>query len=218
MTPALARFIGLWVGDGHFYVKEDGHQYEVGWTQKEPERCQEFAQLLRDLFGVEPHFSEPEDHAGAVLIGCRALVRWLKEVAGLKAGAGDKAIPECVLRSTRECLRACLLGLWETDGTVRENGSNWAMFATCSETLARQVQTVLLAFGIVSSLKRAPADWEVRVYGRNVNLLAELLPPLRDRFTVGAERQAKAAPNVDVIPFIKPRMRQLYCRAATARN
>src|SRR5262249_53478951 len=122
-------------------------------------------------------------------------------------------IPDCVLRSTRECVRACLQGLWETDGTVRENGSNWAMFATCSETLARQVQTVLLAFGIVSSVKKAPSDWEVRVYGQNVNLLVELLPSLRGRFTVGAERHTKALPNVDVIPFIKPRLRQLYVRA-----
>jgi len=213
LTPELAYFIGLWVGDGHFYENEAGHQYELGWTQKEPERRERFAGLLRDLFGVQPRITEPRDHAGAVLVGSRALIRWLKDVVGLAGGARNKAIPDCVLRSTRESVRACLQGLWETDGTIRENGSNWAMFATCSETLARQVHMLLLAFGIVSSLKRCPSDWEVRVYGGNVNLLVELLPSLRARFTVGAELKTTALPNVDVIPFVKPKMRALYLRA-----
>ena len=105
-----------------------------------------------------------------------------------------------------QTVRACLQGLWETDGTVRHNDSNWAMFATCSETLARQVHTILLAFGIVSSLKQCAHDWEVRVYGQNVNLLLELLPSLRERFTVGEEQCLTALPNVDVIPHIKPRI------------
>ena len=87
--------------------------------------------------------------------------------------------------ATRECLLACLEGLWQTDGTVRSNGSNWAMFATCSDTLARQVHTSLLAFGVVASLKLCASNWEVRVYGANVNRLVELLPSLRSRFTVG---------------------------------
>jgi predicted Ser/Thr protein kinase len=214
MTPTLARFLGLWIGDGHFYVNEAAHHYELGWTQKEPERREEFAGLLRDLFDVEARITQPADRAGAVLVGNRALVGWLQQVVGLKAGARQKAIPDCVLHSTRDCVRACLEGLWETDGTIRENGSNWAMFATCSATLARQVQTVLLAFGIVSSLKDAGPDWEVRVYGQNVNRLVELLPSLRRRFTVGTELRAKSAPNVDVLPFIKPKLRTIYQRAS----
>jgi hypothetical protein len=214
ITPALAQFIGLWLGDGHFYVNEAGHQYELGWTQQEPERREMFIGLLDQLFGVQARVSQPPGHAAQVLVGCRALVTWLQEVVGLKGGAVNKSIPTCVLRSTRESMRSCLEGLWQTDGTIREQGgSNWAMFATCSETLARQVHTLLIAFGIVSSLKRTPNNWEVRVYGQNVNLLIELLPSLRQRFTVGAEAQATPLPNVDVLPFLKPRLRGLYQRA-----
>ncbi len=213
VSPDLAYLLGLWIGDGHLYVNADNYQYEFGWTQQEPARRAKFAQLLTDLFGVQPRITQPEGHAGQVLVGCRSLIRWLREFVGLKDGAVNKAIPACILSSTRECVRTCLQGLWETDGTVRENGSNWAMFATCSETLARQVHTILLAFGIVSSLKKCPSDWEVRVYGRNVNKLVELLPSLRERFTVGAERDAKAAPNIDVVPFVKPRLKAIYQRA-----
>ncbi|MBV9124860.1 MAG: hypothetical protein JO112_16010, partial [Planctomycetes bacterium] len=214
VTPALARFIGLWVGDGHYYINEPSYQYELGWTQQEPERREQYIRLLEELFGVQARVVQPEGHSVQVLVGCKALVQWLREVVGLKGGACDKAIPSCILRSSREAVRACLEGLWETDGTIRENGSNWAMFATCSETLARQVHTLLLAFGIVSSLKRTVHDWEVRVYGHNVNLLVELLPALQQRFTVGAEKVAVPLPNVDVIPFLKPRLRAIYQRAA----
>jgi len=213
MTPDLAHFLGLWIGDGHFYINEERHQYELVWTQKEPERRELFANLLVSLFGLNPRNFERREHAGAVQIGSRSLVKWLQEVVGLKSGAFHKAIPDCVLQSTRESQIACLRGLWETDGTIRENGSNWAMFATCSETLARQVHTLLLGFGIVSSLKKAPSDWEVRIYGENVNRLVEIVPSLRDRFTVGEEKTTTAAPNVDVIPFIKPKLRTLYQRA-----
>ncbi len=213
MTPRLAYLLGLWIGDGHFFVKPEEHVYEFGWTQKEDDRRSMFAGLLQELFGVQSRITQAKDHAGCVLVGSRALILWLRGVVGLKDGACNKTIPECILRSTRESLRACLQGLWETDGTIRENGSNWAMFATCSEVLARQVQTVLLAFGIVSSLKKCPSDWEVRVYGQNVNRLVELLPSLKERFTVGSERIAKPAPNVDVVPFLKPRLRSLYQRA-----
>ena len=213
MTPKLAYLLGLWIGDGHFFVKPEEHVYELGWTQKETDRQAMFAGLLAEIFGVQARITCPRDHAGAVLVGSKALISWLREVVGLKDGARSKAIPECILRSTRECIRACLQGLWETDGTIRCNGSNWAMFATCSELLARQVQTVLLAFGIVSSLKKCPSDWEVRLYGQNVNRLVELLPSLKDRFTVGSECTAKPSPNVDVVPFLKLRLRSLYQRA-----
>ncbi|HTU93732.1 MAG TPA: LAGLIDADG family homing endonuclease [Gemmataceae bacterium] len=213
LTPQLAYFLGLWIGDGHFFVKPEENVYELGWTQKETDRQAMFAELLAELFGVQARITCPRDHAGCVLVGSRALVSWLREVVGLKDGARAKAIPDCILRSTRESLRVCLQGLWETDGTIRSNGSNWAMFATCSEVLARQVQTVLLAFGIVSLLKKCPSDWEVRLYGQNVNRLVELLPSLKERFTVGSECFAKPAPNVDVVPFLKPRLRALYQRA-----
>jgi hypothetical protein len=160
MTPALARFLGLWIGDGHFYVVPEKHQYELGWTQKEPERRAEFVRLLADLFGVSARDEEREGHAGVVRVGSRALVRWLQEVVGVKAGARSKEIPEAVLRSSRPTVLACLQGLWETDGTIRcrEDGSNWAMFATCSETLARQVHLCLLAFGVVAPQPRGPED------------------------------------------------------------
>ena len=46
MTPELGYLLGLWIGDGHFYIKEESHQYEFGWTQKEPERRLAYAQLV----------------------------------------------------------------------------------------------------------------------------------------------------------------------------
>jgi serine protein kinase len=215
VTPELGRLLGLWIGDGHFFIRKEEHIHEFGWTQKAPEGRDEFCSLLRNLFGVEARNIVRENHAGQVLIGSRALVSWLQEVVGLKAGARSKAIPDVILRSSRETLLACLRGLWETDGTIRcrEDGSNWAMFATCSDTLARQVHLVLLALGVVASLVKAPSDWEVRVYGQNVNKLVELIPSLGSRFTVGQENHARPAPNVDVIPHIKPKLKGVYQRA-----
>src|SRR5262249_16696313 len=108
MTPDLAHFLGLWIGDGHYYVKEEKHQYELGWTKKDPERQEMFLRLLDHLFGLQGRLADRGDHAGTVLVGCRNLVKWLQEVIGLQGGAVNKAIPEFILRSSRECVRACL--------------------------------------------------------------------------------------------------------------
>jgi serine protein kinase len=210
MSPALARIVGLWVGDGHISINLEHHQYEFGYTQMEPERRAEFADLVRAVFGIEMHSNDR-----CIRVSCRALVEWFQGPLGAKIGARAKAVPDAILRSTRECVLACLQGLWETDGCVRQriDGTNWAMFATCSETLARQVQTMLLALGVVASLKQCPSDWEVRIYGANVNRLNELLPDLRQRFAVGSESNLTAAPNVDTVPHIKPLLRGVYQRA-----
>ncbi len=215
MSPSLAYLLGLWIGDGHFYINPEGHQYEFAWTQMESAPRERFAALVSELFGLQMRTTLRDGVPRGVAVGSRALVEWLQQVVDLQGGAANKAIPTSILTSTRESLLACLQGLWETDGTIRANGtSNWAMFATCSETLARQVHTALLAFGVVASLKRAPSDWEVRVYGQNVNRLVELLPSLKGRFTVGSEQHTRALPNVDVIPHIKPKLRELFRRAS----
>lgn len=221
MSPELAYFLGLWIGDGHFYINSKTHQYALGWTQRELESLREFLGLLETLFGVKGRITKRHGMEIGIAVGSRRLVSWLQEIVGLKAGARSKEIPTCVLKSSRACVLKYLEGLWKTDGTIRNNGSNWAMFVTCSPVLARQVQQILLALGVVSSRKKVKTAcegyFEVRVYGQNVNRLLEWLPNLSERFTVGSEGRLKAAPNVDIVPFVKPKLRALY-RAAFNRE
>jgi len=211
ITPELGYFFGLWIGDGHYSINKENAHYEFGWTQKEPDRLESFKRMFKENFSLE--FNEtPHNNTTVLRISSRKLVEWLHKSAGLRGKSSTKKIPDCILKSTKETIVACLRGLWETDGNIRSNhGSNTAFFCTNSFELASQVQRLLLSFGIVSSLQKAVSDmYSVLVYGKNVNLLCELIPQLKGRFTTGQLAELKSAPNADILPNIKPLMVAIY--------
>jgi PBSX family phage terminase large subunit len=80
--------------------------------------------------------------------------------------AHEKTFPEAILNSPKPVIRAFLQGLYDTDGTVCRQGR--PSFCSSSEPLARDVQQVLLAFGIASSLVFRPNDkrgaWLLHVF------------------------------------------------------
>jgi phosphate starvation-inducible protein PhoH/intein/homing endonuclease len=73
---------------------------------------------------------------------------------GMSAGkAGEKHVPEAVLRAPREIVVAYLQGLFDADGTV-ERWAGYPSLCSASKRLIDEVQTVLLNFGVLAS-KRA---------------------------------------------------------------
>jgi replicative DNA helicase len=90
------------------------------------------------------------------------LARWLGELGLLGRKAREKFIPDVVFTLTRDEL-ACLLNrLFATDGwaTVLASEQVQLGFASTSERLARQVQHLLLRFGVIASLRRRLVRYE----------------------------------------------------------
>jgi len=77
------------------------------------------------------------------------------QALGLSGRSAQRQIPEIILRSPRSVAAAFLRGLFEGDGAVEKSGrSLLRLNLTASNRLMlRQVQTLLLRFGIVASLK-----------------------------------------------------------------
>ncbi len=82
------------------------------------------------------------------------LRRWLEELGVWGRRAGEKLVPEVVFRSPRAELALFLNRLFATDGwaTVLASGQAQLGYCTVSERLARQVQHLLLRFGVVAAL------------------------------------------------------------------
>ena len=69
---------------------------------------------------------------------------------GLSNGkAATKCVPQAILTAPQKIVTAFLSGLFDADGTVEKRDGN-ITFSTISEKLARQVQIILLNFGIVA--------------------------------------------------------------------
>ena len=147
MTPELAEFLGYFMGDG--YVHDD-----VGIKLVVESDAEELDTYLRELgeslFGVEPTV-EDRDTRHVLVFGGRHLPQYFEDNGWKKAdgntgeGAASAFVPEEVLAGEEAVAKAFLRGLFEADGTA----SRKVELSTVSETLADQVQTLLLSLGIV---------------------------------------------------------------------
>ncbi len=83
------------------------------------------------------------------------LSRWLRMLGLWDKNAHQKTVPDVVFTLGRSQLAMFLNRLFATDGwaSVLTSGQSQLGFATVSERLARQVQHLLLRFGVIAALK-----------------------------------------------------------------
>jgi len=88
--------------------------------------------------------------------GPNVFTRWLTELGLMGRDAHEKFVPDIVFRAPEAELGAFLNRLFATDGWVStwRSGQVQVGFCSCSERLARQVQHLLLRFGVIASLRR----------------------------------------------------------------
>lgn len=91
-----------------------------------------------------------------------ALTIWLKELGIWGKNAHDKTIPPLVFALQPSLIALFLNRLFATDGwaTVLASGQAQLGYATVSETLARQLQHLLLRFGAIAALKRRSVKYK----------------------------------------------------------
>ncbi len=106
--------------------------------------------------GVEAEVLAPGGLARLQARRRNGLTQWLQELGLMGHGAATKTIPPQVFRLEKEQVRLFLSRLLATDGwvSVLASGQVQAGYASVSERLARQVQHLLLRFGVLAALKR----------------------------------------------------------------
>lgn len=75
---------------------------------------------------------------------------WRSVGLDLTAKATGKALPDSLFSCSKNVVRECLRGMFDGDGCAHRNGR--VTYATASITLAKQLQTLLLNFGVVASI------------------------------------------------------------------
>jgi replicative DNA helicase len=103
--------------------------------------------------GVESEFA---DIAFARKNAPNALATWLDGFGLWGVGAKGKFVPRTVFKAPKEEVALFLNRLFATDGwaTVLASGQAQIGYSTVSERLARQIQHLLLRFGVVAALKK----------------------------------------------------------------
>ncbi len=126
--------------------------WQRGKTVPSPELIDNLCRVLE----VEPAALGLEDGASARRNIANPLTLWLREMGLMGRDAHAKQVPAPVFRLPRAQLAQFLNRLFATDGwaTVLASGQSQLGYATVSERLARQVQHLLLRFGVIAKLRQ----------------------------------------------------------------
>ncbi len=206
LTPTLAYWLGLLVGDGTLT-----YRYAINFSNKDPFLIEEFCRLSEELFGYRPcRKASGKDF----VITSLQIRQWLARNGLDYVSAERKRVPDPILQAPRECVVAFLQGLFDTDGYASAKYGN-VFLNTASEQLAREVHLLLLNFGIIASRRtkiiRGKPYYEIAIYGENAILFHQLIGFKLPRKQVRRENaSSQRFPNVGGIPYLESALRQTY--------
>jgi replicative DNA helicase len=163
MTPAELGLLGHLIGDGCTLPK-----HAIQYTTKDPTLAEHVVGLANELFGdsIRPRihhertwiqvYFPPTRH---LTHGVRNPIRvWLEELGAFGYRSCEKRIPSKVFQQSLLGVAWFLRHLWATDGCVHlsHGVAHYAnvYYASSSEGLARDVQSLLLRIGINARISR----------------------------------------------------------------
>ena len=170
---------------------------------------------LELVFGDELMACLPDGRESAAKNAPNALTRWLKTLGLWGQGAHTKFVPEPVFCLPKNQLALFINRLFTTDGwaTVLTSGQPQLGYATVSERLSRQVQHLLLRFGVIAKrrqrrIKRLEGEsviWQlditdaesIAIFASEIGIFAKESALSR---VLGALQGRRRQTNCDLIP------------------
>jgi stage V sporulation protein R len=180
LDEEFAYLLGYFVGDGNF--TKSG----IGFTTGDAEIVERLTSLLRG-WGCNPRVKYDLQNNRArwrIAVHSRTL-RELLIAIGLspERKARQKIVPPIVLQSPREVVAAFLRGYFDADAYA---GSAGVILSSASESLIRTVQTILLNFGVLSSISPPQQGvYQLAIRGASARVFAE-------KVGFGLKRKAEA--------------------------
>ena len=155
----VAEYVGLMLGDGSVSCGRDGRPIATLTVDPEHERgvAERMAAVVNrfDRQRGEVHCTD-RDTAVAVATCAESVTTLLARYAVLDEGSACKRLTADGLRLDRATTAAVLRGVFTADGTVADYGkkSQYVALDSTSEELLKQVQVLLLGFGIKAKIYR----------------------------------------------------------------
>ncbi|MCK4526428.1 hypothetical protein KAW18_03585 [candidate division WOR-3 bacterium] len=161
LTPDLAYWMGLMIGDGYVGINEVTGKYRVDFVNEDQDLLDSFERYLIEYFVDDPENIDRRNRKNKtweIQYFRKKLAYYLLKCGFTVTTALDKKIPDVIKKASQECVKEFLIGLLDTDGHVYiqhyRNGAVHCEVAlnTSSLQLAKEVQACFLNFGIMSNL------------------------------------------------------------------
>lgn len=161
ITPRWGAFLGYYMGDGSL----SGHTLSFIADGKDDDLHADLTNLMQETLGVFPNFrrvggafeirSAVREIAGLLQrLGCTQRVN-LKRASSNREGASQGrfvCVPECIWKSPRPVVREFLRYVFEADGWTSMDVPLVKFFSKYTN-FVRDVQRLLLAFGVMSTIR-----------------------------------------------------------------
>lgn len=171
MSDAELALLGHLIGDGCTLPR-----HVIQYTTREKDLADTVANLAVEVFGeeVNPRVSPEKQWYQVYLSSTRhhthnvhsAVTEWLEELRAFGLRSYEKRIPAEVFEQPEHAIGVFLRHLWATDGSIQlvkgKKTRPIAYYATSSQGLAYDVQSLLLRLGINAILKRIPQNGKGR--------------------------------------------------------
>lgn len=169
----LAWFLGATIGDGSYRDREDG---AVEFTNQDSEILDKYKAIL-ESYGLRVcRYTHPSKRAERLYVISSAFRQWLCLLGLGYTTACQKTVPEIIFEAPSSVKAEFLRGLFDTDGSAGTGTCRTCRLVTCSPSLAKQVQLLLLSLGIVSSrTKSGPNAYRVGVSGTSLTKFSEII-------------------------------------------
>ena len=165
ITPALARFVGLFMGDGSASNSNKYQTTEVAicCDATDYDVVLECKKLLKEVFGVDATINACRGWV-TVRTGVRHVIKTLERLHLLRDDVDRTArkvhVPDFIWRSPKHIVREFLRGLFEADGFNAYETNRVALFSKYPAFI-KDIQLLLLGFGITSrnvSMRKKAGD------------------------------------------------------------
>ncbi len=212
MTNEELALLAHLIGDGCTLPR-----HSIQYTTRETDLAEIVADLAAKVFGAEvkPKIKSERTWFQVYLASTRhhthgvrsAIAEWLDELGVWGLRSHEKFVPEKVFCQPTEAIALFLRHLWATDGCVRMKKGFYApavYYASSSERLARDVQTLLLRLGINAWLRRRSQNGK----GRDQFHVSITGKPDLDKFAevIGAVGNYKKESLRQIVEYLKDKI------------
>ena len=209
MSPEMGRLLGYIVAEG--WANDRKCFYISQCPEKNPKVRADIEDLLQRLMGWS---AKPEKDIRVQSVFLREYLLRMGVGYGI---AKDKTVPEVILRSPKETVRQFIRGLVDAEGHVGGEDRNHIEFSTASEQLGRELQILLLRFGIMSSRRPKRVKgydhtyWRLTICGQDAIDYGSKIGFVSERKQAAVKNVGDARnSNLDVVPHLAPAVGNLF--------
>jgi len=217
-----AIILGALVSEGHLEINSDRRSYRVLFVNTSERFVDIFLNSLKSIASKLGFESNIKVYTRVLKSGKEMYEVYvlnkefceLLEHMGLNSKSSEREIPKPILMSSKEIQKWFLRALFEGDGSVnvRKDGISIYYYSS-SLKLLKQIQILLLNFGIVSSIKKDKNLYRLIIYTQDAKRFADeigFLCDKNDKLKSSLDKFKFNALNYDRIPYLSSYLRSKY--------